>query len=203
MVKHISRLLLIMEITWLLSGCTADNWMESQPPVVMGKDSVQQNSSGVAIQDLLLELKADAEKGMMHGIELALGASFEQVKARYGEPQEIRNSECRTYSHGHSETNAYFFFAHDSCTNLEELNELKPDSILNQISVSSEQFHVEITEQEVRHVLGKPDKEYWRESYGGYHLLYELDRFQLLFVVNEHSTSREIYEIFVLENIAS
>lgn len=173
----IRRLLFIVGVVLVLAGCTSDK-----------------------VQDLLLKMQEEAEQGMMHGIELPIGSTFEQVGAKYGEPQEISNDECWTYSRGHAETDAFFFYAHDSCTRAEEINAVKPDSILNKISVSPEHFNIELTEQEVRDVLGNPDMEYWRDSYGGYLLFYKFDDFQLRFVANEYSSTRDIYEITVMEN---
>lgn len=112
-----------------------------------------------------------------------------------GEQKGIGNEECWTYSYGHPAVNAIFYYDHDSCSSAHELNRLQQDTVLNKISVSPELFNIRMNWKDVKEALGEPDEEYWRESYGGYYLIYDLSPYQLEFIADENTPDKEIYRI--------
>ncbi|WP_222708534.1 hypothetical protein [Paenibacillus sp. N3.4] len=146
-------------------------------------------------QNVLMGIKEEVKNGRMKGIEIPLNSTFQTVVKVYGEPKGISNNECWTYSYDHSKINAMFYYDHDSCSN--ERNLLKPESILNQISVTPDFFHISITEEDVKNALGKPNKEYLNEAYGGYYLIYEISNSKLIFITEEESSAKKIGKINV------
>ncbi|SCW67398.1 hypothetical protein SAMN04487970_102712 [Paenibacillus tianmuensis] len=168
-------LLIVLVLTLTLVGCNTQT--ESR-----ADDSKLQS---------IVSIKEEAIKGKIKGMEIQLRSTYSKVVELYGEPKEIGNEECWTYTHDHPKTKVNFYFNHDSCAG--DLNVLKPEAILNKISVPVESLSV--TAEDVKLALGKPNEEYPSESYGGYYLIYELDQSQLVFFAKDTSPPLQITKV--------
>lgn len=142
------------------------------------------------------EIKKEAVQGRMKEMKIPLGVTYQEVVTAYGEPEGISNEECWTYSYGHTRTEGAFYFNHDSCS--DGLNVLKPETALNKISVTAEFLQIRMTVEEVKLALGDPDIEYLGEAYAGYFLIYNLAPYQLIFIGDEDSESKNIYKVNVI-----
>ncbi|MEK8130376.1 hypothetical protein WMW72_20935 [Paenibacillus filicis] len=187
---------------WVLLSAIIAGVLYGKPPVVTEVHPPpfveKVESSGQELlqkQQLLIVLREQAKQGRLEGVETPLGSSFQEVIAAHESPEEIANDECWTYSYGHSQTKATFYYAHDSCS--EELNHLRPDTILNKISVTPDFFRIRISEEDVKETLGKPAREYSNEAYGGYYMNYELQGFMLTFIASDEPP-RKINRIQVI-----
>ncbi|MCP1306111.1 hypothetical protein [Paenibacillus tyrfis] len=167
---------------WVLIGCNAQN------------DSREHNDKSNS--QSIVAIKEAAIKGQMKGMEVPLKSTYSKVVEVYGEPKEISNEECWTYSHDHPKTKANFYFNYDSCAN--GLNVLKPEAIVNKISVPVESLDIQMTAEDVKLALGKPNKEFWDEAYDGYYLIYELDQSQLVFFAKENTDPINISRVQVI-----
>ncbi|CCF16577.1 putative lipoprotein [Brevibacillus laterosporus GI-9] len=144
---------------------------------------------------LLLAIKDQAEKGKLKDIKTPLGTAYKEIEKTYGKPKSISNTECWTFSYDHPETTASFFYDHDSCG--EELNQVKPTTKLNQITVDPAYYNITLTENDIRQGLGKPTEAYVNEAYGGYDMHYDVGKYQIFISVDEDSPNRSVNSISV------
>ncbi|QDX95809.1 DUF4309 domain-containing protein [Brevibacillus laterosporus] len=144
---------------------------------------------------LLLAIKEQAEKGKLKGITPSLGTAYKEIEKTYGKPKSISNVECWTYSYDHPKTTADFFYDHDSCG--EELNQVKPTTQLNRITVEPAYYNVKLTENDIRQGLGKPTKAYVNEGYGGYDMYYNVGQYQIFIKIDDNSPDRSVSTISV------
>lgn len=176
------RIFLLIAFMWVFIGCNAQN------------DSREHNDK--LKSQSIVAIKEAAIKGQIKGMEVPLKSTYSKVVEVYGEPKGISNEECWTYSFGHSKSEAGFYFSHDSCG--EEHNVLKPETILNKISVPVESLQIQMTAEDVKLALGKPYKEYWNEAYDGYSLIYDLDQYHLVFFAKEKTDPINISRVQVI-----
>lgn len=144
---------------------------------------------------LLLAIKEQAEKGKLKGITTSLGTAYKEIEKTYGKPKSISNDECWTYSYDHPKTTADFYYDHDSCG--EELNQVKPTTKLNRITVESAYYDVKLTENDIRKGLGEPTNAYDNEAYGGYDMYYNVGKYQIFIKVDNNSPDRSVSTISV------
>ncbi|MDN9009042.1 DUF4309 domain-containing protein [Brevibacillus laterosporus] len=143
---------------------------------------------------LLLDIKEQAEKGKLKGITTSIGTAYNEIEKVYGKPK-ITNVECWTYSYDHPKTTANFFFDHDSCG--EELNQVKPTTKLNRITVEPTYYNVQLTEHDIRQGLGEPTNAYDNEAYDGYEMYYNVGKYQIFIRVDTDSSDRKVSSISV------
>ncbi|MBM7110379.1 hypothetical protein [Brevibacillus laterosporus] len=144
---------------------------------------------------LLLAIKDQAEKGNLKGISTPLGTAYTEIEKTYGKPTSISNFECWTFSYDHPKTTADFFYDHDSCG--EELNQVKPTTKLNQITVEPAYYNITLTENDIRQGLGKPTESFVNEAYGGYDMYYNVGKYQIFIKIDEDSPERSVSTISV------
>ncbi|WP_258073304.1 hypothetical protein [Brevibacillus laterosporus] len=144
---------------------------------------------------LLLAIKVQAEKGKLKGITTSLGTAYKEIEKTYGKPKSISNDECWTYSYDHPKTTADFYYDHDSCG--EELNQVKPTTKLNRITVEPAYYDVKLTENDIRKGLGEPTNAYDNEAYGGYDMYYNVGKYQIFIKVDNNSPDRSVSTISV------
>ncbi|MCP3775284.1 hypothetical protein NLX71_18595 [Paenibacillus sp. MZ04-78.2] len=58
-------------------------------------------------------------------------------------------------------------------------------------------IHIQMTAEDVKLALGKPDKEYSDEAYDGYYLIYELE-YHLVFFAKEEADPKNISRVQVI-----
>ncbi|WP_233882745.1 hypothetical protein [Brevibacillus laterosporus] len=143
---------------------------------------------------LLLDIKEQAEKGKLKGITTSIGTAYNEIEKAYGKPK-VANVECWTYSYDHPKTTANFFYDHDSCG--EELNQVKPTTKLNRITVEPSYYNVQLTEHDIRQGLGEPTNAYDNEAYGGYEMYYNVGKNQIFIQTDTDSSDRKVSSISV------
>ncbi|AKF95657.1 hypothetical protein [Brevibacillus laterosporus] len=143
---------------------------------------------------LLLDIKEQAEKGKLKGISTSIGTAYNEIEKAYGKPK-VANVECWTYSYDHPKTTANFFYDHDSCG--EELNQVKPTTKLNRITVEPTYYNVQLTEHDIRQGLGEPTNAYDNEAYGGYEMYYNVGKNQIFIQIDTDSSDRKVSSISV------
>ncbi|AIG26391.1 hypothetical protein [Brevibacillus laterosporus] len=143
---------------------------------------------------LLLDIKEQAEKGKLKGIKTSIGTAYNEIEKAYGKPK-VANVECWTYSYDHPKTTANFFYDHDSCG--EELNQVKPTTKLNRITVEPTYYNVQLTEHDIRQGLGEPTNAYNNEAYGGYEMYYNVGKYIIFIQVDNNSSDRKVSSISV------
>ncbi|GIP36436.1 DUF4309 domain-containing protein [Paenibacillus sp. J2TS4] len=200
--RIIQALFVVVTIAGLLAACTTPELSEGQPPADTESvpDDGKPGITDTSATEVLAAIKDEAAVGQMKDVEIPLGSTFHEVVERYGEQEEIGNEECWTYSFGHTSMDIFFYYNHDSCSSADEINRLQPDAILNKISVSPDLYHIQVTEKDIKETLGEPDEDYWRESYGGYFLIYNLGEYQLEFITDENSPAKEVYQINIVSS---
>ena len=186
-------LFLLVALVLVLIGCNSQEQLEKDPIIPVNGHTQDEDKLHLKF---IIEIKEDASKGRMKGIDTPLGTTYQEIVDKYGEPKGISNEECWTYSYGHLKNdNTVFYFYHDSCNN--RRNILEPETILNKISASPEFLDIQMTESNVKLALGKPDEEYLNEAYGGYYLIYDLVQYRLIFIAEENSNTKYIYRVQV------